>query len=102
MTSFSSFQFPRPRKKTLRISDLDRKIADLRYRVSAIRFSTLLRKFDPDQPRDDQGRWTYTGSAVSSNPLDAFASFGNSANCNAQYNKDLFQCKMTGLQQCYA
>lgn len=103
MTSFGSFQITRSRKKAIRISDLDRKIADLRYKISAFRFSSLLRKFDPDQPRDEQGRWTDgIGSTATSDPLDAFASFGNSAICNAQYNKDLFQCKMTGRPQCYA
>ncbi len=103
MTSFNSFQTTRYRKKTACLSDLDSKIADLRYKVSAFRFSTLLRKFDPEQPRDEQGRWTDgTGTAATLNPLNAFASFGNSAACNAQYSKDLFQCKMTGNPQCYA
>jgi hypothetical protein len=38
--------------------------AALRVQVSFLRFVSLYRKagFDPDQPRDRQGRWTDTGA----------------------------------------
>jgi hypothetical protein len=106
MTSFSNYQIRRFRKNAIRISDLDRKIADLRYKVSAFRFLTLLRKFDPEQPRDEQGRWTdeadVTGSTGASNPLDAFAAMrGSEAECEAQYERDSLICRLVQTMSCW-
>lgn len=91
-----------------RIADIDLKLADLRFKVAHYRFTNLLHKYDPDQPRDDQGRWTDSAATDPTNASSSefgfskFASYSNMAACNAQYRKDLFQCKMVGLSQCYA
>lgn len=91
-----------------RIADIDFKLADLRFKVAHYRFTNLLRKYDPDQPRDDHGRWTDSAATDATNTSNSefsfskFASYSNMAACNAQDRKDLFQCKMAGLSQCYA
>lgn len=44
--------------------DIRCEVAALRYMLAARHLANLLRKagFNPDQPRDDQGRWTDTGA----------------------------------------
>ncbi|MDO8978992.1 MAG: hypothetical protein Q7V17_07150 [Afipia sp.] len=94
------------------LQDIERKIIRLKEEVSIVRADLKFRKlahaikagFNPDQPRDEDGRWTGTGS---SNPdgkpgLSLLASYSSIAECNFQYKRDLFQCKIVGLRACYA
>ncbi|MES2751982.1 MAG: hypothetical protein V4661_11480 [Pseudomonadota bacterium] len=96
------------------LQDIERKIIELKDEVNSIRSDLKFRKlahaikqeFNPDQPRDERGRWTETGSDAS-NPDSAprlflLASYSKIAECNFQYKRDLFQCKMVGLATCYA
>lgn len=68
-------------------------------------------KFNPDQPRvpagnSDGGQWAGDSNpgAVGEMPIDAIASIGGRAlkeTCEAQFDRDIFQCRMVGLQSCY-
>lgn len=70
-----------------------------------------LTKFNPDQPRvpagnPDGGQWgSNSSSGVTGDmPIDAIASIGGRALkeiCEAQFERDIFQCRMVGLQSCY-
>lgn len=98
------------------LQDIRRKIIDLKCETAATRTDLKFRKmmhafksgFDPDQPRDEQGQWTNAGpdtgaSNGEQSPSGSFlASYSNMAECNFQYKRDLFQCKMVGLSTCYA
>lgn len=94
--------------------------------VSDITFRKFVRayraKFDPEQPRDERGRWTGNGSRLVSDSgsdpevyglegdgLSKISPFRSSRaamrrrdECDLQYKQDVFQCKMVGLRQCYA
>ena len=106
MTQPRTSEITRSGNRTSRLSDLDRKLTDLRFKVAALRFSTLLRKFDPDQPRDEIGRWTdganATGSTASSDPINAFAAMrGNEEECEAQYERDSLTCRLVQSMSCW-
>ncbi|MBN8981660.1 MAG: hypothetical protein J0I29_10375 [Rhizobiales bacterium] len=58
MLGFHAPKTTRSSSQAIRLSDLDTKFSGLSFKIAALRFSTLLRKFDPDQPRAEQGRWT--------------------------------------------
>jgi hypothetical protein len=84
----------------------------------------LLRaKYDPDQPRvpagnPEGGRWTDAEGGLGANteaerssgrasePRIQVAarrlSPGRAAECDRQYRRDVFQCRMVGLPACYA
>lgn len=85
---------------------------------SVIRDLTM-NAYDPAQPRlpagqADGGRWTSVGSSdeagklpASNKPADLFgrllaASKRSLAYCKAQFERDLFQCRMVGLSSCYS
>lgn len=91
-----------------------RALADLHYELASlhadIRFSRLLHalrvKFDPDQPRDERGRWTDDAAANSSSGATDFNSvasdateFGSigrglsEAECSLRYNVDMLRCQ---------
>lgn len=53
--------------------------------------------FDPDQPRDDRGQWTSTGSAEVN-----FAAHGNAAECDFQYKQDKLICNLVQTPLCWA
>lgn len=69
--------------------------------------------FNPDQPRapagnPDAGQWTSRDASVApgsdGNPLQslvAATSRGLRAICEAQLDRDIFQCRMVGLRTCY-
>lgn len=110
MVRFDKSQMTKSQFARKRVADMDVKFADFRFEVAHYSLMTLLQKYDPDQPRDDQGRWTDGSASDATNAnssgsefgFSRFASYSNIAACNAQYRKDLFQCKMVGLPQCYA
>jgi hypothetical protein len=67
-------------------------------------------KFDPNQPRvpagnPDGGQWTDEGAQpagqVGVTPVARRISPAREAECEAQHIRDIFQCKMVGLQACY-
>lgn len=77
------------------------------------RLGALVRasKFNPDQPRvpagnPEGGQWTGGGDGfVGTLPVDAIATSGGPALralCEAQFERDIFQCTMVGLRSCYA
>ncbi|RYE83398.1 MAG: hypothetical protein EOP19_13935 [Hyphomicrobiales bacterium] len=78
-----------------------------------LRAFALREKFNPDEPRvpagnPDGGQWTGGGdeSAESSDlpPADAIAALTSRAlraTCEAQFDRDIFQCRMVGLRSCY-
>ena len=88
-------------------------LAALRFERAMLRHAQALRcKYDPNQPRvaagnADGGQWT-SAQGQGSNSLDSETSAarrtsrGLEAQCNLQYNRDLFQCRMVGLPSCYA
>ena len=87
-----------------------------RYQMSAIRFELKLRKFirsikagfDPDQPRDDDGRWAAEGSSGqegtqdSSLKLAGRISPAREAECEELRMHDEIQCRFVGLRACWA
>ncbi len=94
------------------LRDIERQIIKLKNETAAVHADLKFRKlmhafkggFDPDQLRDEQGRWTNTDGAESESDenVPQLASYSSSAECNAQYKRDIFQCKMVGLSTCYA
>lgn len=81
-----------------------RALADLHYKLASyyadINFARLVRalrvKFDPDQPRDEQGRWTDSAAANSPSGATDFSSVGrglSEAECSLQYNVDMLRCQ---------
>lgn len=71
----------------------------------------LAYKFHSDQSRDERGRWSETGGSADTReesesaltPILAAARRrrGVEAECKLQYERDLFQCRMVGISQCY-
>jgi len=69
--------------------------------------------FNPDQPRvpaggPDAGQWTSgepsVGPGSDGNPLQSLIAATNRglrAVCEAQLDRDIFQCRMVGLRSCY-
>ncbi|WP_146170274.1 hypothetical protein [Bosea sp. 124] len=100
------------RKQALALSS---KIAGDRMMAAFERLCRLMAKesFNPDQPcvpagNPDAGQWTAGDAAVGSgaalNPLQSIAaatSRGLRAICEAQFDRDIFQCRMVGLASCY-
>jgi hypothetical protein len=88
------------------------------FEESARRFGQLIgAKYDPNQPRDDHGRWTDGGDSQAGNaddienaitdqrPLINVArriSTALEARCLDQYARDTFHCTMVGLRACHA
>jgi len=72
------------------------------------------RKFDSNQPRDEQGRWTDSqgrgviggdagdSSAGSDDSSIVVAGRGNEAECDLQYRNDSILCNMVRLPSCWA
>jgi hypothetical protein len=79
-------------------------LAQIRYEVSVIRADLKFRKFlravkaafNPDQPRDDDGKWTATGAD------QIVAARGNEAECDLQYKKDTVICNLVRTPLCWA
>jgi hypothetical protein len=79
-------------------------LSRIRYEISAIRVELKFRKFiraleakfDPDQPRDDDGRWTVTGTGQ----VD-LAARGNEAECDLQYKRDTVICNLVRTPLCW-
>jgi hypothetical protein len=107
-----------------------RTLSDVSYELATIRAELKFRKFisafkaafNPDQPRDEDGRWTDGGSTspkadsdaaadsvggdrgdARTTPLDIIAARRqfSLAECEAQYKSDTFHCAMVGLPSCY-
>ena len=87
------------------LDECRRTLSQMRYEVSAIRaelkFRRLIRAiragFNPDQPRDDDGRWTATGA----DQID-IAARGNEAECDLQYKQDTVICNLVRTPLCWA
>jgi hypothetical protein len=67
------------------------------------------RKYDPDQPRDDHGRWIDAGGAGTANRTEVPSSTVlaarrgvNEAECDAQYKLDTFKCNLVRTPLCWA
>jgi hypothetical protein len=72
----------------------------------ALRFGPALKgphacKYDPNQPRDDHGRWVNAGGEVAENRDKPSSSIMiaarrrvNEAECDAQYKLDTFKCNL--------
>jgi hypothetical protein len=70
--------------------------------------SGYTRKYDPNQPRDERGRWVDADGNqddLADNPLESFAAArrrGNSlAYCTAQYAADALICKIAKSRACW-
>ena len=111
------------------LQDYRRTFPDVSYEIATIRAELKFRKFmralkaafNPDQPRDENGRWTdgestsrEAGSDAAANsaggdrrdaktPLDIIAARRqfSLAECEAQYRLDTFHCTMVGLPSCH-
>ena len=75
-----------------------------KYGLPALREQA--RKYDANQPRvpagnpdGDSGRVTRTGRMA--RPRSDRARLSSRAFCEAQWNRDIFHCRMVGLQSCY-
>jgi hypothetical protein len=85
------------------ITVMKRQLEDLRYDLSVVnvelKFRKLMRmldaKFDPDQPRDELGRWTDATVSQTDEITDfSAARRGQSeAVCWSQYTIDLLRCQ---------
>ena len=82
------------------IAKINSQILELKWRVAALRFTLLLKRYDPNQPRvaagrPDGGQWTDTGTqSAAINELER--------RCDEQYARDTFHCTMVGLRSCHA
>ena len=70
-------------------------------------FRSLKAFFNSDQPRDDHGRWTDEGGQSRGDEGIARTaarriSLAKEAQCELQYQQDVFHCRMLGLAACYA
>lgn len=90
------------------INELDecrQTLCQMLYELSAIRAELKFRKFirafeakfNPDQPRDDDGRWTAAGG----DQVDIVAR-GNEAECDQQYKRDTVICNLVRTPLCWA
>ena len=66
------------------------------------------RKYDPDQPRDDYGRWVDAGGAGTANRNEVLSSTVLAARrgvseveCDAQYKLDTFKCNLVRTPLCW-
>lgn len=80
----------------------------LRFGPSASR-SYYVGKYDPNQPRDDRGRWVDAGGDGTANrnrPLSPITIAArrniNEAECDAQYKLDTFKCNLVRTPLCWA
>jgi hypothetical protein len=112
------------------LQEYRRTLPDVSYEIATIRAELKFRKFmralkaafNPDQPRDQDGRWTDSGSTspkagsdaaadsvsddregARTTPLDIIAARRqfSLAECEAQYRRDTFHCTMVGLPSCH-
>lgn len=104
----------RDRAERLRRNVIASRIAGDRMMVAFERLRTLVlrEKFNPDQPRvpagnPDGGQWTggsseSTGASdlPSSDAIAGMSSRALRAACEAQFDRDIFQCRMVGLRSC--
>ena len=84
---------------------LRRNLQSCRDRLSIIRSELKFRKlmvalkdgFKPDQPRADDGKWTFAEGG----PFEV-AARGNEAVCEAQYARDKITCNLVRTALCWA
>jgi hypothetical protein len=87
------------------LNDLRCELASLRYDLAFAKFVDALRiKFNPDQPRDERGRWTDNAAAgnlssaaasIASGATD-FSSIGrglSESECELRYKVDMLRCQ---------
>lgn len=60
------------------------------------------RKYDPNQPRDDRGRWVDEGGRGNTDFSAARRKRVNEAACDEQYRLDIFKCNLVRTPQCWA
>lgn len=82
------------------LEQLRSRVMAYRVLIKAFRLQVCSTKFDPQQPRiprgrPDGGQWTAVGRSSSPRRL-AMGKWnqGNYEKCEAQYEKDIFQCRM--------
>jgi hypothetical protein len=80
------------------LSRLKRELIDVKAELKWRRFVDFAMKagFNPDQPRDEFGRWTSGGAASFET-----ATRGNEAECDAQYKRDTLICNMVRTPLCW-
>lgn len=76
--------------------------AVLALELGQIKYAYYARKFNPNQSRvpagsPGGGQWDGGGGASTQS-----IGYRSQAFCDAQYQKDVFQCKMVGKRSCYA
>jgi hypothetical protein len=101
-------------KKDSEFQSIQREFATLLYQFAVIKNIYEARKYDPNQPRvpsgsSGAGQWTNDGSRsiISRENQDndgsvQLAARRSQAFCDAQYARDLFQCKIVKIRNCYA
>jgi hypothetical protein len=92
-----------------RITAWKRELVDIKVELKFLRFvrAAIKAGFDPDQPRDDRGMWTDSGSdggAVGQDGSVMLAgriSPAREAECEELRIRDEFHCRMVGLRACW-
>jgi hypothetical protein len=85
------------------ISNIRRQMAELSYELTTVKYELTFRKmmralqvkFDPDQPRDEIGRWTGAGNdpnGQTSTDISSARRGQSEAVCWAQYGFDMLKC----------
>lgn len=72
--------------------------ADLRF---ARLMAALKAGFNPEQVRDELGRWSDGGATSSENADNRFAARGNEAECEAQYKLNSVICRLVQTNLCW-
>src|SRR5690554_6963051 len=72
---------------------LRNKISHAKFSIAALRLGAALVKYSPDQPRVPSGRPT-GGQWVGINRVAGKWNEGRRAECELQYQSDIFQCRM--------
>lgn len=78
------------------VDTLRQKMASARVTMALLRLGELILKYDPDQPRVPAGNPT-GGQWISMDRIRLAGKWngGNYDKCEAQYERDMFQCRMT-------
>jgi len=77
-------------------------IAAIRADLKFARLTAALKAgFNPDQARDERGRWSDGGATSAESANNRFAARGNEAECEAQYKLDSAICRLVQTNLCW-
>jgi hypothetical protein len=84
------------------LAEIDKTQLFIRLFKAALQAAVLDRRYDPDQPRvpagsPEGGQWASGGHRGESSSW-----MGLMLAARQQYDRDVFQCRMVGIEQCYA